>query len=124
MKHLTFRFQDLESKLAAMDNEDLDNLAFGAIQLDKNGIIKRYNATESALTGRDPGEIIGKNFFEDVAPCTDRKGFRDVFEMGVATGDLNAFIEWSFDHLMSPTKVQVHMKKTAAGSYWIFVKRL
>jgi photoactive yellow protein len=125
MEHITFGTEEIERKLSTMDDKDLDGLAFGAIQLDKDGNIKSYNAAEGALTGRDPDEVIGKNFFEEVAPCTNEKGFRDVFEKGVANDDLNTLLEWTFDHLMTPTKVQVHMKKAAVpGRYWVFVKRV
>lgn len=125
MQMVTFASADVEAKLAGMSSAEFDALAFGAVQLDGQGVIHGYNAAESAITGRDPKTVIGKNFFSDVAPCTNHDGFRDVFDEGVAKGDLNALFEWTFDHEMTPTKVQVHMKKAAApGRYWVFVKRL
>ena len=116
---------DIDNALSKMSTQDVDKLAFGAIELDKNGTILKYNAAEGALTGRDPASVIGKNFFRDVAPCTAKPSFKGVFDAGVKNGDLNTMFEYVFDYQMKPTKVKVHMKKAISGaSFWIFVKRL
>jgi photoactive yellow protein len=125
MEVVTFGQEDIENTLASMDDKDLDGLAFGAIQLDKNGTILQYNAAEGDITGRDPEEVKGKNFFREVAPCTNTDEFYGKFKEGVASGDLNTLFEYTFDYNMMPTKVKVHMKKALSGdSYWVFVKRL
>ncbi len=125
MEHVAFGSQDIENSLAKMNESDLDNLAFGAIQLDGDGNILQYNAAEGDITGRDPKEVIGKNFFKEVAPCTDSPEFFGKFKEGVAAGNLNTMFEYTFDYQMTPTKVKVHMKKALAGdSYWVFVKRV
>lgn len=125
MEIVSFGSDDIENTLANMDDKKLDGLAFGAIQLDAQGRILQYNAAEGDITGRDPKAVIGKNFFQDVAPCTDSKEFRGRFEEGVKNGNLNTIFEYVFDYQMSPTKVKVHMKKALSGdSYWVFVKRL
>jgi len=85
----------------------------------------KYNATEGAITGRDPKAMVGKNFFRNVAPCTNRPEFKGVFDAGVKSGDLSTLFEYVFDYEMVPTKVKVHMKKAISGdTYWIFVKRI
>jgi photoactive yellow protein len=125
MEIVSFGSDDIENSLASMDDKKLDGLAFGAIQLDGQGRIQQYNAAEGDITGRDPKAVIGKNFFRDVAPCTDSKEFRGRFEEGVKSGNLNTMFEYVFDYQMKPTKVKVHMKKALSGdSYWVFVKRL
>lgn len=69
--------------------------------------------------------MIGKNFFRDVAPCTNSPGFKGVFDEGVRTGNLNTMFEYLFDYNMAPTKVKIHMKKAISGNtFWILVKRL
>jgi hypothetical protein len=40
--------------------------------VDASGTILKYNATEGAITGRDPKAVLGRNFFRDVAPCTTK----------------------------------------------------
>jgi len=125
MAIVSFASDDIENRLSKMSDQQLDDLAFGAIQLDQNGTILQYNSAEGDITGRTPEEVKGKNFFTEVAPCTNQPGFRDKFDEGVKTGGLNAVFEWTFDYKMAPTKVQVHMKKAALpNKYWVFVKRL
>ena len=124
MDFVQFGTDDIENTLSNMKDGDLDNLAFGAIQLDADGKILQYNAAEGDITGRDPKAVIGKNFFKEVAPCTDSKDFSGRFKEGVKNGDLNTMFEYTFDYQMQPTKVKVHMKKALTGdSYWILVKR-
>lgn len=116
---------DIENVLGRMSSADIDKLAFGAVELDKNGTVLKYNAAEGAITGRNPASVIGKNFFRDVAPCTSTSGFKGKFEAGVKADNLNTIFEYVFDYQMKPTKVKVHMKKAISGSsYWIFVKRI
>ncbi len=125
MEIIRFGSDDIENTLATMNENDLDNLAFGAIQLDAAGTILAYNAAEGEITGRDPEAVKGKNFFTEVAPCTNTEEFFGMFSKGVASGNLNSLFEYVFDYNMQPTKVQVHMKKSLQGdSYWVFVKRL
>lgn len=125
LKTVAFGKTDVENVLAKMNNAQLNKLAFGAIELDASGRILKYNAVEGAITGRDPQTMIGKNFFTEVAPCTNRPEFKGVFDTGVRSKNLNILFEYVFDHQMKPTKVKIHMKQAITGtSYWIFVKRI
>lgn len=122
---LSFSDDQAAATLAGMNPEEFNSLAFGAIELDEKGTILRYNEAEGAITGRDPKEVIGKNFFMEVAPCTDSPEFRGRFRDGVNSGDLNITFEYLFTFQMRPTKVSVRMKQSLTGdSYWVFVKRL
>jgi len=125
MELVGFNKADIDNVLSKMSTQDIDKLAFGAVELDKNGTVLRYNAAEGAITGRNPAAVVGKNFFRDVAPCTSKPAFKGVFDAGVRANDLNTMFEYVFDYQMKPTKVKVHMKKALSGdNFWIFVKRL
>ena len=122
---VAFGKEDVENVLARMTPQELDDLAFGAVQLDSKGTVLVYNAAEASITGRKASDVVGRNFFTDVAPCTDTPRFRGIFEAGVRADNLNTMFEYTFDYRMQPTKVKIHMKKALVGdSYWIFVKRL
>lgn len=121
---IDFGANDLENRLSKMSSAEIDQLAFGAIQLDPTGTILQYNETEGAITGRSPSKVIGRNFFTDVAPCTNTPKFKGAFDKVVKERG-SVMIEYTFDYEMSPTKVKVHMKPAlVGGSFWIFVKRL
>ncbi|WP_247887317.1 photoactive yellow protein [Azospirillum sp. SYSU D00513] len=125
MELVEFGKSDIQNAVSKMSKAEIDKLAFGAIQLDAKGTILQYNLMEGQITGRQPGQVLGKNFFTEVAPCTNTPAFKGAFDKGVASGDLNTMIEYTFDYNMKPTKVKVHMKKALIGdSYWVFVKRL
>ena len=125
MEIIRFDSHDIENDLAKMNSFQIDQLAFGAIQVDKTGKILTYNTAEGEITGRDPKHVIGKNFFDYVAPCTKTKEFYGRFIEGVKKGALSAMFEYEFDYQMKPLKVKVHMKKALVGdTYWILVKRM
>ena len=125
MEVLAFGSDNIENTLAKMSKDQLNDVAFGAIQLDGQGKILQYNAAEGDITGRDPSKVIGKSFFKEVAPCTNRPEFKGRFDEGVKSGSLNVMFEYTFDYEMKPTKVKVHMKKALTGdTYWVFVKRV
>lgn len=125
MDIVSFGNTDIENTLASMSTTDLDNLPFGAIQLDAHGKILAYNQAEGDITGRKPREMIGRNFFTEIAPCTNTKGFKGRFDEGVRAGNLNTMFQYTFDYNMKPTRVQVHLKRALAGdTFWVFVKRL
>ena len=122
---IEFGQHDVDNVLARMSPEEIDRLPFGAIQLDASGIILSYNATEGRITGRQPTDMIGRHFFDEVAPCCSTPTFRGAFEDGVKSGQLDTIFNYLFDYRMVPTKVKIHMRKAmATPSYWVFVKRL
>ena len=125
MQFVEFGKGDIANVVAKLSAKEIDGLAFGAIQLDASGRILQYNAMEGQITGREPKAVLGKNFFTEVAPCTNTPGFKGTFDKGVKAGDLNTMFEYTFDYNMKPTKVKVHMKKALVGdTFWVFVKRL
>ncbi|HEX8153588.1 MAG TPA: PAS domain-containing protein [Thermoanaerobaculia bacterium] len=106
-----------------MSASELDGLPFGAIRLDKNGTILSYNATEAKLTGRDPKRVIGKNFFTQVAPCTNVQAFAGRFREGVAKGDMHEIFPYRFDFEMAPRDVTVTLfYSQQTGTAWVFVR--
>jgi photoactive yellow protein len=114
--------RDLE-KIDRMSETELDELPFGAIRLDRNGVILSYNMTESKLTGRRRERVIGRNFFTDVAPCTNVQSFAGRFREGVEKGELHAIFPYRFDFEMAPRDVTVtlfYSKQT--GTAWVFVR--
>ncbi|GAB6195112.1 photoactive yellow protein [Lysobacter xanthus] len=125
-ERIKFEQDDIANVLSALTDDQIDSLAFGMITLDRNGTVLQYNAAEGAITGRDPKATLGKNFFKDVAPCTNTPEFFGRFRNGVDAGDLNVMFEYTFDYNMAPTRVRVHMKNApgSADKFWVLVKRV
>ena len=114
--------QELQS-IAKMNEQQLDELPFGAIRLDMTGKVLSYNTAEAKLTGRDPKRVIGRNFFTEVAPCTNVQSFAGRFREGVAKGDMHVIFPYRFDFEMAPRDVSVTLfYSQQTGSAWVFVR--
>ena len=51
-----------------LDDVALDRLPFGVVRLSPNGVVERYNRTESERAGIQRWRALGRDFFRDVAP--------------------------------------------------------
>ncbi len=110
--------------LVAQDPGRLDRLPFGAIMVDPSGRILKYNAFEAEASNHKAADVLGRNFFDDVAPCTKTHQFQGCFKDGVAKGAVNTMFEYAFD-AVAPAKVRVHIKSIAPEEgVWIFIKRV
>ena len=71
--HTSFTTANLES--ASRDRGvPLDALPFGVVVVDRNGTVVEYNEYEQQLVGPQP-DVIGKNFFKEVAPWAAVQAF-------------------------------------------------
>jgi photoactive yellow protein len=124
MKIATFGARDATNRFARLTPEELDDISFGVVQVDREGRILVFNRTEGAIPGSTPKAALGKNFFKDVAVCADVSGFRERFDEGVARGKVNVLFEWCLGKAWRDV-VQVHLKSAVEpGKFWIFIRRL
>ena len=113
---------EMES-VQGMSAPQLDGLPFGAIQLDRDGTIVAYNRYEADLTGRDPKNVMGRNFFTEVAPCTNVQRFAGKFREDVAKGELHETFPYYFDFKMKPRNVNVTLfYSQITGQAWVFIR--
>ncbi len=125
MRIVKFGATNVANELAQMSDEDIDKLAFGLVELDRDGKILRYNAAEADIAGLDQEGMVGRDFFKEVAPCTRTDVFEGRFRQGVEQGKLDIEFAYVFDHQMPQTQVRVHMKQADTGdTYWVMVKRV
>jgi photoactive yellow protein len=114
-------FQEL-NRIDRMSESELDHLPFGAIRLDRDGKVLSYNQTESNLTGRKKERVIGRNFFTEVAPCTNVQAFAGQFREGVAKRDMHVVFPYRFDFQMAPRDVTVTLfYSQETDTAWVFV---
>ncbi len=62
-------------RLADLSQAQLDTLPLGAVVIDPSGVVSAYNSYESSLSHLRPEDVIGRNFFRDIAPCTAVQAF-------------------------------------------------
>ena len=111
------------NEIDAMNPRELDALPFGAIRLDRTGKVLSFNSTEARLTGRDPSRVIGKNFFTQVAPCTNVQAFAGRFREGMLKKEMHIIFPYRFDFEMAPRDVTVTLfYRAQTDSAWVFVR--
>jgi len=107
-----------------MSQSQLDALGFGVIQVDDSGTVKSYNKYESELGNTPIAEAIGKNFFTQVAPCTNNRLIFGKFKDGVAANNMDLEVGFVFTYKIKPVSVNIQMfRDTLAKTNWILVKR-
>jgi photoactive yellow protein len=112
------------SQLASMSGSQLDALPFGVVKVDGEGNIVHMNTYEADLGGVDARGVEGRNFFTQVAPCTNNNMFLGSFKKGVGNNDLNVLFPYTFTYKMKPTNVKVHMyRDSASGTNWVLVQK-
>jgi len=120
---LHFEDETLGEKLRHASEEHLNDAPFGIIQVDDEGVVEFFNRYESELSGMDPEDVQGRNFFTQVAPCTNNRLFRGRFKKGVRRGELDETFTYTYTYKMRPTLVDVHLYRDEAGNNWITVQK-
>lgn len=111
------------SSLDNMSPGQLDDLPYGAVRLDDSGTVGFYNRYESEMGGIAPSKALGKNFFTDIAPCTNNKVFRGCFSKAVTTGSADCLFSYTFTYRMRPTEVKVHLHRGRTSNWLLIQKR-
>lgn len=124
-KVVKFGESNAANEIARMSDEEIDLLTFGLIELDAEGTVLRYNAAEADISGRPADKVIGRNFFTDVAPCTNTEEFEGRFREAIEAGKVDLRFIYVFDHHMAPTQVSVHIQDSEQDdTYRVMVKRM
>jgi len=117
--------RELSAFVDSMTESQLDQLPHGAIQLSTDGTVLKFNAYESKLSNLRKGDVVGKNFFKDVAPCTDVQSFYGRFREGVKEKRLHENFRYHFAFRQNPRDVTVTLfYSPTTDTVWVFVKPL
>lgn len=115
--------EKLYQKIDTLTAKQLDELPCGAIQLDEQGKILKFNEYESKLAQLQKESVIGKNFFTEVAPCTNVKEFYGQFKQGVTKKQLNEKFRYHFAFKQNPRNVLVNLfYSDMTNTVWVFVR--
>ncbi len=124
---LTLAFDDptLVESLPELDATELDELEFGVIGFDQEGVVRLYNATESKFAGLSPSRVLDHPLFTVVAPCMNNYLVAQRFEdAAVAEEALDATIDYVLTLRMRPVKVKLRLLAAArAPLRYVLVQR-
>jgi photoactive yellow protein len=95
-------------KAQQLHGADLDALPFGVILVDRAGTILEYNTYERSMAALGERNVIGRNFFTDVAPCTAIREFQGRFGEFLSSADTSIEpFEFVFAFARGPVRVSV-----------------
>lgn len=120
---LSFSDENLAAEAVAADEEALNQTDFGVIKVDDDGIVQFFNRYESDLSGVPRDQAVGKNFFNELAPCSNNRLFRGRFKDGVRSGELDDQFTYTYTYKMRPTLVDVRLCRSGSNENWIFVRK-
>lgn len=114
-------------KIDERTDQELDTLPYGVIALDEDGTILRYNLYEAQFARLDRNQVLGRDFFNEVARCTRGDSFEGQFRRGVNSGLTGSFAQFSyvFDFQFGAQEVQVEMIRPAGvPRYYLLINRV
>ena len=121
--HLAFGSEDTKRLLHALTDRELNALPFGVIKVDDSGVILFYNKYESELASVPVHEALGKNFFTQLAPCSNSRLFYGYFKEGIVAGSMDKSYMYTFSYKMRPTLVRVHLYKDRMNNNWVMIQK-
>lgn len=115
--------ESIVGEVGRLTAHDLDALPFGAIQLELDATVVLYNQAEERLSGRRRADVIGRNFFNDIAPCTRVRRFFGAFQAGVERKVLNEVFDFTFRFPQGTREVRIRMiySENPKPCVWLFV---
>jgi photoactive yellow protein len=90
-----------------LDADGLARLPYGVLRLDRDGTILAHNPAEARIAGRTGPDVIGQNFFRDVAPCTQVKEFEGRFHEFAKRGTEPVRFSFLFSFPLNPLRVTI-----------------
>ena len=117
---MTFDDPATPQRLDTLSEASLDELAFGVVGLDKEGLVGRYNAHEERSSGLPRGQVVGRHFFFDVAPCMNNYLVAERLEE--ATLDVTMPYVLTFRMRPSPVRLRL-IRRESSPWRWVLVSR-
>jgi len=120
---MKFAQPDLADILIESSEADLSTAAFGLVKLADDGRILFYNQYESELAGISSEKALGKNFFSEIAPCTNNFMVATRYETAIEDGtSLDETLDYVFTYKLKPTKVRLRLLRKH-GCQWLCVEK-
>ncbi len=96
----------------------LDELPLGVVLIDASGKVVHFNKTEEELAHRKRENVLGRRFFEEIAPCMNVRGLADEFGARIGKGPFSLTREFSFPFpwLEKPREAVVRLSSFEEGS--------
>lgn len=109
--------------MTELPEAELDRQPFGIIRLDRAGTVLTFNSYEERLSKKSRGHVIGRNFFQEVAPCTRVKDFYGRFLEAVSLRAMNVTFGFTFPFPHGTRYVDVTLfYRRSDETVWVIVR--
>ena len=116
-----FEASDLAARIEKLSHEQIDHLPFGALLLDREGIVLFYSAAEQRLSGY-PGRPVGENFFE-ISRCFGKVDFHGQIVRAQEEGRVDLEFALAGDFSDPTREVRIRVQSSRDGGVWLFLQR-
>ncbi len=76
----------------------LYHLPLGIVVLDTEGRVQLFNRYEQQLSGKSASQVLGRAFFDEIAPCTRDIGLKERFFAGIRNRNLALDLDFEFPY--------------------------
>jgi photoactive yellow protein len=98
-----------------IDFATLELLPLGVIVVNDHGTILFYNQREEQISGLLRDEVVGRNFFLEVAPCTAVQTFHGRFQELMQQGTESVEFDFTFPFTLGPRQVRINLHPFRKG---------
>ncbi|MDX2015839.1 MAG: PAS domain-containing protein [Myxococcaceae bacterium] len=102
-------------QVPSLSDEELDAVPFGVIGLTPDGVIARYNLAEARFARLDRSRVVGRRFFDEVAPCTRTDAFQGRFVQFLGTNEPFVRFSYVFDFKFGAQTVDIELVRDPAS---------
>jgi photoactive yellow protein len=117
---IDFDAPDLAGGIERLSQYDLDNLPFGVILLDGEGVVLFYSETEARESGYG-SRPLGRNLFE--LSCFGSDDFRDRVRRAQDEGKVDLEFAWPHDFSDPSRELRIRVQSAQRGGLWLFIER-
>lgn len=103
------------SDVPTLTDDELDAVPFGVIALTYDGVIAKYNMAEARFARLDRARVVGRRFFDEIAPCTRTDAFQGRFVQFLRTDEPLARFAYVFDFKFGAQMVDIELVRAAAA---------
>ena len=118
---IDFNAPDLAARIEVLSQHEIDNLPFGVVLLDRQGIILFYSTTEARLSGYGMAPL-GKNFFS-FGECVGIADLRQRIMDGMENGHVDLDFAWSTEKTDTQRDLSIRVQSARSGGVWLFFDR-
>ena len=99
-------FDSPREQLLSLLPKECESVDFGVIGINGSGEVRIYNSFEAELAGLSPQRTVGRNLFEEVAPCMNNFMVAQRFQ---DEARLDEYLDYVFTLKMAPRRVRLRL---------------